>query len=72
MADYACYMQRADIPTETRCHTICGENSLEATKRFIRGRIAQENRKFGKGFNPWRLVIEKIERDSENSPERTS
>lgn len=68
MADFAVYMRRKDIPTETRCHTICGESLLDSTKQFIRKRANEENRKFGKGFNPWQVIIEPLNPEEETRP----
>ena len=56
---YFVYAQRLDLPSEVMCSTICGEHNLDSTKKFIRQRIAQENKKFAKGINPWKLKVEK-------------
>jgi len=54
---YYIYAHHAEI-NETFCNMIVSAESLESNKRFVRNRIAQENKKYGKGINPWKLVIE--------------
>ena len=58
---YFVYAQRLDLPSEVMCSTICGEHNLDSTKKFIRQRIAQENKKFAKGINPKNRECGKLE-----------